>query len=63
VAEGQLWPGCRAPSPEDVVELEEDLEELSSEELFALADQVGLLVLEESTTPDILRARIRRAIV
>jgi hypothetical protein len=32
-------------------------------ELFDVARQAGLLVIEESTTPEILRARIMRAAV
>jgi len=43
------------------VTVRENLDELSAEELFEVAERVGLLVIEESTTPDILRARLRRA--
>lgn len=38
-----------------------DIDTLSADELFSLAERAGLLVLEEVTTPDILRARLRRA--
>ena len=61
VEPSRLWPGCRAPSAEDLRVLPDNLEELSATELFGLTDQLGLGMPQEQASPDMLRRRIRRA--
>ena len=56
----ELWPGCVAPTSDDVVEVDPaEVAALEDAELRELARALGVL-LDDEPTPEVIRTRIQR---
>ena len=56
----QLWPGTKLPSAADLVDLQVNVDSLAPDEARFFAQELGVLIPEDSDSA--VRARIRAAI-